>query len=70
MNKKLSSLNQQFISNIHDKSSLTSGNKDLTARLEVREKEMMLENKVQLANSLRRQLQLEEITYNLLKLQS
>ena len=38
MNKKLSSLNQQFITNIHDKSHMVSGNKDLTVRLELREK--------------------------------
>jgi hypothetical protein len=40
MNKKLSTLSEKFISNIHSK--CQGENKDITVRLELREKEMQL----------------------------
>ena len=43
---------------------------ELTMRMEVREKEGMVENKQHIINSLKRQIELEGVTMSLLKLQA
>lgn len=67
MNKKLSSVQERFINDITGKSK--QSNKDITFRIESKEKEMMLDNKAMMINSLKRQQQLETITLELMKLQ-
>lgn len=66
MNKKIGVLQQQLIQQFQHKQ---SSQEDITKKLTLREKEMSLENKQQLVVALGRQRQLENITYDLLKLQ-
>ena len=68
MNKKITTLSDKFISSIHSKSH--GENKDIIVRLELREKEMQLENRQEMLGSLKRQAELERVSYNLLKLQN
>ena len=68
MNKKLSEVQERFIGEVEGKS--RGVDPELTMRMEVREKEGMVENKQHIINSLKRQIELEGVTMSLLKLQA
>jgi hypothetical protein len=67
MNKKLSSVQQRFINDIEGKTK--NPNKDITFRIEAKEREMLIENKAMMISSLKRQAELETVTLELMKLQ-